>query len=186
MKSIVNRREKLRANDLPPEIPDTTSFVTKTDKASASKLGLVKIGDNVNVTSGGVISVSDASSEAKGVVKLGTGLSVNAETGAVDVTATGGMNYTKLFDGAAASSSVQTFDEGVHLLTHKIILISTYTANHDYAYALLIPELVPSDETAIWLEFYRSDGLRKIIFTDTGFTMPNNMNAARVIIYALD
>ena len=60
VKQIANRREPLYVNELPPEIPDTSGFVTKDTKATASKLGLVKIGSGINVTSGGVISVDAA------------------------------------------------------------------------------------------------------------------------------
>lgn len=103
MKSIVNRREKLRANDLPPEIPDTSTFVTKTDKASASKLGLVKIGDNVNISSGGAISVPVGSAETAGVYKVGTGLSVD-ENGALSASATGGLTVDECWSGGSTDS----------------------------------------------------------------------------------
>lgn len=42
-----------------------------TSPATAAALGLVKIGSNINVTSAGVISVSDAAASKKGVVKMG-------------------------------------------------------------------------------------------------------------------
>ena len=186
MAFILNRRAKLRASAIPTEIPDASTLVKKTDKASASKLGLVKIGDNVNISSAGAISVSDASSETKGLVKLGSGLSVNTETGAVDVTATGGMTWTKLFDDAAASSSTKQVTEGVHLFAHKLLLVFTYTTGGDCAVTATVPEIIPSDVTTIKMVVTRSDGTRTISFTDTSFTMPNNMNAARVIIYGLD
>lgn len=74
-KQILNRREKIFASDIPPEIPDTSTFVKKTDKATASAFGVVKVGDNINVSSG-KISVPIGSAETAGVYKVGSGLSV--------------------------------------------------------------------------------------------------------------
>lgn len=185
MAFILNRRAKLRASAIPVEIPDASTVVKKTDKASATKLGLVKIGDNVNISSGGAISVSDASSETKGLIKLGTGLSVNAETGAVD--AVGGMTWTKIFDEAAASSASKTFDEGVDLFAHKLVFIQVYSTNPDeFASAYILPEVKPSEVTSVSVNVVRASGTRAIAFTATGFTMPSNMSAANVLIYVLD
>ena len=47
--------------------------------ATASTLGGVKIGDNINIDSAGHISVPIASGSTAGVVKVGTGLSISAE-----------------------------------------------------------------------------------------------------------
>lgn len=97
-KQVVNRRENLLANAIPPEIADVSTLVRKTDKASASKLGLVKIGDNVNISSAGAISVPVGSSETAGVYKVGEGLSV--EDGVLSATGgAGGLTVTQLFSG---------------------------------------------------------------------------------------
>ena len=45
--------------------------------ATASKLGAVKVGSGLDVTSAGEISVAPASAEGLGGVKVGAGLSVN-------------------------------------------------------------------------------------------------------------
>lgn len=58
MSEILNRREQIKAASLPPEIPAATGYVKPTDKASASKLGLVKVGDGLQISSAGVLSVS--------------------------------------------------------------------------------------------------------------------------------
>lgn len=57
MSEILNRREKI-AGTVVPVIPAPTDFVKPTDKASKTKLGLVKIGDGIEVSSAGVISVT--------------------------------------------------------------------------------------------------------------------------------
>ena len=58
MSEILNRREEIHAANLPPNIPASTDYVKPTDKATKTKLGLVKIGDGIEVSSAGVISVS--------------------------------------------------------------------------------------------------------------------------------
>ena len=98
MGEILNRREQIVANKLPPEIPDVDTLVTKTDYATASKAGVVKIGNNISVSSG-KISVPAASDETAGVVKIGTGLAID-ESGALNVTAAGGITYEELFSGS--------------------------------------------------------------------------------------
>lgn len=51
-------------------------------KASATTLGGVKIGDNINISSDGHISVPMASADTLGLIKIGTGLSID-ENGVV-------------------------------------------------------------------------------------------------------
>lgn len=61
-----------------------SAITTATKIASASQLGQVKIGTNVNVDANGVISVNNASTSAKGVLQLGrTNTTANAATAAV-------------------------------------------------------------------------------------------------------
>lgn len=48
--------------------------------AAANRLGGVKIGSNISIADDGKISVGDATTSAKGVMKVGTGLSVNSGT----------------------------------------------------------------------------------------------------------
>lgn len=47
-------------------------------KASSTTLGGVKIGDNINISSDGHISVPMASADTLGLIKIGTGLSIDA------------------------------------------------------------------------------------------------------------
>ena len=61
-----------------------SAITSATKIASASQLGQVKIGTNVNVDANGVISVNNASTSAKGVLQLGrTNTTGNAATAAV-------------------------------------------------------------------------------------------------------
>lgn len=110
-KEVVNRRENLLASDIPPEIPDVSTFVQKTDKASASKLGLVKIGDNVSISSAGAISVPIGSSETAGVYKVGEGLSV--ADGVLSAGASGGM--TELYTMPEEEAEQTAFNSAVTL-----------------------------------------------------------------------
>ena len=100
---IINRREEIHAASLPPEIADASTLVKKTDYATASKAGVVKVGTNIDVSSG-KISVPAASDETAGVVKIGTGLAVD-EDGALNVTATGGVTVDELWNGTVTSTS---------------------------------------------------------------------------------
>lgn len=95
-KQILNRREKLIVSNIPPEIPDTTTLVTKTDYATASKAGVVKIGSNLSVSSG-KISVPVASDDTAGVVKVGDGLEIT--DGVLSAAGGGGVTLTELFSG---------------------------------------------------------------------------------------
>lgn len=101
MGEILNRREQIIANKLPPEIPDVDTLVTKTDYATASKAGVVKIGNNISVSSG-KISVPAASDETAGVVKIGANLSID-ESGALNADA-GGITLDALWSGTTSAS----------------------------------------------------------------------------------
>lgn len=184
MAFILNRRAKLRASAIPVEIPDASTLVKKTDKATASKLGLVKIGDNVNISSGGAISVSDASSETKGLIKLGDGLSVNAETGAVD--AVGGMTWTKIWEGAAAASSEKTFAEGIDALSHKLVIVATCNNSGATGIGFCLSELIGSSVNTVTLSINRLNETLTFTLKRTGFTMPSNMGADNLVVYVLD
>lgn len=98
---IKNKREDLFTAEVPPEILKAADVITKTDYATASKTGVVKIGNNINVASG-KISVSDASTEAAGVVKIGSNLSVD-EDGFLNAVA-GGITVDLLWSGTTSAS----------------------------------------------------------------------------------
>lgn len=62
--------------------PDMTAYVKKTDYATGSQYGLVRIGSNISV-SNGVISLPYASASSYGVMRAGSGLS--ASNGVISV-----------------------------------------------------------------------------------------------------
>lgn len=101
MGEILNRREQIKAAAIPPEIADASTLVTKTDYATASNAGVVKVGNNISVASG-KISVPDASDEVAGVVKIGANLSVD-ENGALNADA-GGITLDLLWTGTTSAS----------------------------------------------------------------------------------
>lgn len=101
MSEILNRREKISASNLPPEIPDVDDLITKNDLATASKAGIVKVGNNINVASG-KISVPVGSAETAGVFKVGENLTVD-ENGALNAEA-GGLAPVLLAEGSGSLS----------------------------------------------------------------------------------
>lgn len=124
-KEVVNRREKLLASEIPPEIPDVSGFVKNTDKATASALGLVKIGDNINVSSAGKISVPVGSSDTFGVLKAGNGVTVT--DGVISVTG-GGSALTLLYtapDTPEESGTEITLSDTISNYKFLIIIIGT-------------------------------------------------------------
>lgn len=76
-----------------PEVIVTDEYSTDYNLpvATASTLGGVKIGDNVDATDAGVISIPVASDDTAGVIKVGTNLSID-ENGVLS--ATGGASVT--------------------------------------------------------------------------------------------
>lgn len=115
---ILNRREQIGANNIPPEIPDVDTLVTKTDYATASKAGVVKIGNNINV-SNGKISVPAASDETAGVVKIGENLSID-ESGALN--ASGGITVDVLWEGRVTNDYKNITSELAHPITDYAFL----------------------------------------------------------------
>lgn len=75
---------------------DSNFIITNTDFATNSNVGVVKIGDNINVSDGGIISVPVATTAQPGVVKVGTGLNVATDgTISSDVTIDTATTTTK-------------------------------------------------------------------------------------------
>lgn len=150
MGEILNRREQIIANKLPPEIPDPDTLVSKTDYATASKAGVVKIGNNINVSSG-KISVPAASDETAGVVKIGENLSVD-ENGFLNAAGGGGGGSTieEILDnssGTGTGNMPYVFPEGKTAASYKFFLIISKTAGGDIGHAVIPTELL-NDSTA--------------------------------------
>ena len=77
----------LQQEDVSVETPLVADYILPT--ATSSTLGGVKIGDNINIDSGGHISVPIASTSSVGLVKAGTGLAISSDG---TLTATGTYN----------------------------------------------------------------------------------------------
>lgn len=141
MSEILNRREKISASNLPPEIPDADDLVTKSDIATKSKAGIVKVGDNINVSSG-KISVPVGSAETAGVFKVGENLSVD-ENGALNAEA-GGLAPVLLAEGSGSLSDnlrEVTLTDDYDKYTIIIVCIGTSGKNSTAAAYFFVPWL---------------------------------------------
>ena len=100
--------------------PINTTYVKKTDKATTSDYGIVKIGTNIGVTDG-TISVATATGSTLGVAKAGT--NVTANNGAFDV-ATG---ITSTLGVLKVSSNIAVNDGTISIGSSQIVAALGYT-----------------------------------------------------------
>ena len=65
-KQILNRREKIYASDIPPEIPDVSGFIEEDDYATSSKGGTIKVDGTyaIELTSGGKLKAKEIAAES--------------------------------------------------------------------------------------------------------------------------
>lgn len=169
---ILNRRENLFTAAVPPEIVDASAVVKKTDYATASKAGVVKIGNNIDVSSG-KISVPAASDTTAGVVKVGNNLSVD-EDGFLNATGGGGgFDVDTIYDGDG-SNIVFTFPEGKSISDYHFLVLATYYATsgggHDVITTILPAVLVAATggvSTSLW---YNASWNSQYTVTGTGAT----------------
>lgn len=156
MGEILNRREQIIANKLPPEIPDPDTLVSKTDYATASKAGVVKIGSNINVSSG-KISVPAASDETAGVVKIGANLSID-ESGALN--ASGGITVDELWTGNVTSDYKNITSELAHPITdYKFLVVSRSDGyNVQPGQLLYVPNMASDTNNSNYL-YYGSNNI---------------------------
>ena len=77
-----NSQQRAETGNIRPE--DIMVLQTNVDKASKNSLGLVKVGDNINVDGNGTISVPAATKSALGVVKVGGNITA-ANDGTISV-----------------------------------------------------------------------------------------------------
>ena len=157
-------------------------FVKKTDKATKSAFGIVKIGDNISVSSG-KISVPIGTTETPGVLQVGSGLSVT--DGVISATSSG-TTFDELFnDTVIAGGSVE------------------YTLSHAYTeYKVLffcsvqgvnVSNGVPMPVASIQTGTYNSNGiglasLSNIRFDPedaTKFSTPSGSGSLNLRIYGL-
>lgn len=167
-----------------------SGFITSTDYASDSAAGVIKTDATyaTEVTSGGklkgktIAAASYSEANAGAFISKGTLDALNA----AGVIGGGGMVWTKLFEGSVASSGTGQFDAGVNVFAHKVVLIQGYSGTDDFWSVCLLPEMLPENTNSIYVSTVRADGAKKITLTSTSITMPNNMNAAGLVIYGLD
>lgn len=103
-----------------PEVVITDEYSTDYDLpiASSSTLGGVKIGDNVNITSDGTISISTASADTAGVIKVGANLSID-ENGVLSGQAGGNVTID------SALSTVSTNPVQNRVITNSLNSLSS-------------------------------------------------------------
>lgn len=103
-----------------PEVVITDEYSTDYDLpiASSSTLGGVKIGDNVNITSDGTISIPIASADTAGVIKVGANLSID-ENGVLSGQAGGNVTID------SALSTVSTNPVQNRVITNSINSLSS-------------------------------------------------------------
>lgn len=195
MSEILNRREQIKAAAIPPEIADASALVTKTDYATASKAGVVKVGNNINVASG-KISVPAASDETAGVVKVGTGLSVD-EDGFLNASASSGFTMTKLVgEGSLLSGNI---DLGTKVAGHKALLVvfaTLFSGRNTYSSVILPIEMIKAKVTAETTDYYTIPNANLNAFgswyldttgdTDYLRSDSTNANVTIVCVYVLD
>lgn len=97
-------------------------FVKKTDKATKSAFGIVKIGDNVSVSSG-KISVPLGTTENPGVLQVGSGLSVT--DGVVSASASGGFTFDLIGTKEGVTDNVLDVTLTADYRTYKMLGIWT-------------------------------------------------------------
>ena len=166
-----------------------SGFITKTNYASGTTGGVIKTDSTyaTDITTGGKLksttiaaaSYSEANSAA--FISKGT-LDALITAGIIG----GGMTWTKLFEGAVASSGTGNFDSGVNPFAHKMVLIQGYSGTDDFWFTCILPEMLPQNTTSVYLSFARKDGAKYLTLSSTGVTMPSNVGAAGMVIYALD
>jgi len=93
-----------------------TNFTNKLSTANSSSLGVVKIGSGINVDANGVVSVSyltAANSSSLGVVKIGSGINVDAN-GVVSVSYLAANSSN--WEGSPPTSSQEAIDRFAALI----------------------------------------------------------------------
>ena len=171
-KEILNRRQNILADAIPPEIP--TGAVTATSYATGSTGGVIKVDGEygLDITSGGklkgkAISAANyasannaallcketyenikpgiASADALGMIKVGSGLSI--ADGVLSASAVGGLTITQCWQG------VPTGGTAVALTTplegFSLVLILGEAGNGSYCASAILP--VSATDRSIYL-----------------------------------
>ena len=177
---ILNRREQVAAASLPPEIVDASVVVKKTDYATASKAGVVKVGNNIDVSSG-KISVPTASDEVAGVVKVGNGLEVD-EDGFLNASAAGAI-CDKLFDGNVVQGSTTASVLSAAYTDYKfLVFVKVSGVNIEFGYPM-ITDAISNDANNM-----NTSGIGSVRFDTedaTKFILPQGTGSISIKIYGI-
>lgn len=138
-KEILNRRQNILADSIPPEITDTSSFIEATDYATSTTGGTVKVDSTyaIELTSGGKLKAKEISaagySDANDAAFISKATLDNVLAAQPSPQ---GFTETELFKG----SSVLTTDQD---LTDKIanykILACVFADNYDEHFTIMVP-----------------------------------------------
>ena len=119
-----------------PEVVITDEYSTDYDLpvATSSTLGGVKIGDNVNITSDGTISIPTASADTAGAIKVGANLSID-ENGVLSGQAGGNVTID------SALSTVSTNPVQNRVITNNLNSLYSNIGNVDSSVSSLSDDL---------------------------------------------
>lgn len=103
-----------------------SGFITSSDKATKSAFGIVKVGDNISVSSG-KISVPLATNSAPGVVQAGAGVTITDGV----ISAGGGAAADVLYQGTGAGTGswVDNIELARDYTDYKLIFFNYGTLN---------------------------------------------------------
>ena len=172
---VKNRRENVMINENPPVIPSIEQienaiyedgFITDDDVATAESVGVVSIGDNIEVDENGAISVPNATRETPGVISLS------------DIPE-GNYLPVELYSGTASGAVTFTFPQGKTISDYSFILVCAYYDNTagtpDECITALIPTalIIASGEEGIKTRInYDGTYYWNAVITPTGVSNP--------------
>lgn len=158
-------------------------YVKKTDKASASAFGVVKVGNNISVSSG-KISVPVASDSTAGVVKIGSGLAIN--DGTVSVTASGGMTMDELYNGNVVQGTETQYDLAHPYTDYKFLcLVTASGANTTAGGIMAVANLSTGNYNSNGTGNNVVTGIRLDSSDATKFSTPSGTGTVAVKLYGI-
>lgn len=134
-----------------------SGYVSTSDKASKSKFGIVKVGDNLSVSSG-TISVPVATEETYGVVKAG------GSSSGIDEIYTGDGSGTLNF----------TFPSGKDINSYKYLVLCCKTTGSTTASGIVAASLIASEGFTWCACWYNSSNFANYKLTPTGMVADSN------------
>lgn len=109
-KEILNRRQNIYAEDIPPEIVDTTGFIKATSYATGTTGGTVKVDSTyaIELTSGGKLKAKEIASEDYSAANDGAFVSKATLDNVIATLPSGGMTPTLIYHDTVSVSSTPT------------------------------------------------------------------------------